>query len=229
MIKELVFKDEIYEHFKQHTTIKIVRSRFFDMSDRLSQLEYKNILSKFNKWVFYWRSYTFNKSTTNQLFFDFERMITEYSTHYGIKSGEEMISDMSMKTRIKSVSKSVEALLEDSMKDLNENLSNTIDPNYKTFISEIGKTWDKSFVINCVPNVLNGNYVNIPIEMVSEKELGVDVATFENDKSYFFDFFNAMPLKISKIKIDKLSYYNMINISIVPLFITLSKKYIIDI
>jgi hypothetical protein len=228
MIKELVFDEKLYDYLKSTNSTQIARSKIFDLDSKQSQDEYKRLLSMFKKWIFYYRSHSFDNKSVNQIFFDFERMITEYSLHYGIKSGEEMVSEISAKPQKNSTKKSIEDLIKTSMEQLEEYMNHTDDKDYKDMVRNINE-WDKSFIINCIPNVLNGNYVNVPVEFVVLNDVNDSIPSFDSDRSYYFDFFNILPLKVNLIKIANKEFFNIINVSIVPMFLTLSKKYIIKI
>lgn len=60
-------------------------------------------------------------------------------------------------------------------------------------------------------------------------DVGDEIPSFDSDKSYYFHYFNILPLKINKIVISNKEFFNIVNVSIVPMFLTLSKKYIINI
>lgn len=166
------------------------------------------------------------KTKLNLVYFDIDRMIREYSLHCGIKSGEEALSNLDLKQRSNVMVKSIELLIEESIKDINTNIENTIDPSYSDLILQIETTWNKSFVINCIPNIEFGNYVNIPVEMVLEDN-NDEIASFIDDEDYFFSLLNRIPLTVNKIRISELMFYNIVNSTIVPLFLDLNKKYVL--
>lgn len=136
MTKELTFSSKLYDYFKTEKTAQIVRSKIFELDNKKSQDEYKTLLSMFKNWIFYYRSHSFDNKSINQVFFDFERMVTEYSLHYGIKSGEEMVTEISKPQKYSS-KKSIETLIKDSMEQLEEYMRNTDNDDYKNMIRNI--------------------------------------------------------------------------------------------
>jgi hypothetical protein len=162
----------------------------------------------------------------NEVFFDYERMLSEYSLHLGIKTGEEIIDERNaLKGNSSSVVRSIESIIEESFKNVEESIANVADPTFTSLIDEIESSWNKSFIINCVPNVLNGNYVNVPVGYVKLDKLDKEYLDFSNNEAFFFDYLERYPLRITKVKIDDMLYYNITNVTIVPTFITLNKEY----
>lgn len=226
MVTKIRFTEPVNQYLKSTGTAKTVRSRLFRMSNKSDQMAYQEILNNFKKWIFYSKPVSFDNAKLVELFFDFDHMITEYSMHYGIKSGEEMIQSGELKNRSNSMIKSLESIIEESLKNLERNIEETVDPKYGNFIHDIEHNWEKSFIINCVPNILNGNYVNIPMELVQETTTS-DPVSFNDNETYFFSFLNRLPLKFNRITIGDTSYYNIVNTTIVPLFITLERDYVL--
>ncbi len=227
MVVKLLFGDDVYEYLRVSKATQVLRSRIYRLGDRSDQSAYQHLLTNFKNWVFYFKPYEFNGDAVNEVFFDFDRMLAEYSLHYGIKSGQEIVNDGAMKPMITKSSKSIEEFIEKSLNGLDKHLENTLDVSIQAIIDEINNCWRKSFMINCVPNVINGNYINIPTRMVSVECVDGPVS-FDSDEQYFFSFLGRVPLRINKIKILNDEVYNIVNTSIVPIFLTTNVQYIIE-
>lgn len=227
MTEYIRFKENVYAYLRQVSRVPVFRSRVFRLSNKIDQKDYQHIINHFKKWVFYIKPYTFENEKLNEIYLDFDRLLTEYSNQYGIKSGEVMLSEGELKARSKTLMKSLESIIEDSLKDLDKNIENTSDTLYTDFIHNVQSGWNKSFMINCIPNVLNGNYINIPTNMIEEKSIE-SVATFLNSEDFFFSYLGILPLKFNRVVIDEVEYVNIINTSIVPMFITLEKDYTLE-
>lgn len=222
----LRFDDRVYEFLKENKLTQVLRSRVYRLNSKKDQNEYQSIITKFKKWVYYFKPYEFNGTAVNEIFFDFERMISEYSLHYGIKSGSEMINEGSLKSTINHSVKSLEAFIEDSLNGLDKHIEKTVDGDIKYFIDDVNSNWKKSFLINCIPNIIRGNYVNIPKELISI-EKSIDKVDFIDDEEYFFNFLGRLPIKTNVITIDGHEYFNIVNTSIVPIFISMNVRYIL--
>lgn len=225
MVLKIRFDKALYEYLLSTRSTQVLRSRVFRLSNRTDQLAYQHLISNFKKWVFYYKPYEFNGSNVNEIYFDFERMLAEYSLHYGIKSGEEIVNEGAMKPSTSKVTKSIETFIEDSLKGLEEHIQKTTDSDVVNAINDI-RTWRKSFMINCVPNILHGNYVNVPSQYVETEQI-MDVVRFESDEKYFFEYLNRVPLTINKIIIGDEEFFNIVNTSIVPLFLSMDTDYIL--
>lgn len=226
MVTKIKFTEPVHQYLKSTGSAKTVQSRLFRMNNKSDQASYQEIVNYFKKWIFYTKPLTFDNVNVLEVFFDLDHMISEYSMHYGIKSGEEIIQTGDMKNRSTVMIKSLENIIDESLKDLERHIENTVDPRFEGFIKELKSNWDKSFIINCVPNMLNGNYVNLPVDLVEETVI-TEPVEFKDNETYFFNFLNRVPLKFNRITINGVEYYNIVNSTIVPMFLTLEKDYVL--
>lgn len=226
MIHKIIFSDKLYDFLKNSGQTQVVRSRIYKLDNRNDQESYRKLINTFKKWIFWSKPYVFENVNINQIYFDFERMISEYSVHSGIKSGSEIIENQLKPSSQKSI-KSLEKFIEESLEEVNKYVEKSFDLNYSVFVNEVESSWNKSFVVNCVPNIINGNYVNIPIEYINIQQTNENMAEFSDNEDYFFRYLNRLPLKINNIKISNNTFCNIVNTSIVPLFISTGVEYYI--
>lgn len=218
------FSKDLYEYLRLNGSVHTLKSKIYDLNNSRDNDNYKILLDNFKRWIFYYKSYELEDQQINEVFFDFDLMMSEWSTLYGIKSGEEIRDAGNFGSSKTSATKSIESIIEESLKNLDRVHNSPDNVIFRNFVQQQKDEWCKSFVINCVPNVLNGNYVNVPSKYVDITES--DSYDFIDVKDYFFQFLNIVPLKIHPIKIAGDDFFNIVNISIVPLFITLERTYI---
>jgi hypothetical protein len=222
-INKVKFSGELYDLFSVNKNAVTLKEKIFDLNNTLNRSEYMEITESFKKWIYWISPYELDGTRYNRVYFDANSMRTEYSILLG-----NQVSPLELKESTDKKVKSIEEVISESLKRIEKSIDVEHDKNDKfTKFFDYLNTWNQTFVVNCIPNISYGNYVNIPMEYVEIDEYDCEMIEFEDSQQYFNNFLNRLPIELRKIKIGENVMLNIINKTLIPLFITTEKVYIV--